>query len=245
MLDAWFERFKCSASDGARPAGGRRDPFTGETLFTAETKDAIRMAKVNAKYLQDPLPLDQMYSVIQPNPNSPHGLKEYLSRRGESSLESFHLMLAHFGNCGMRTSLADNLNLTGTARHNLAIRHKYRLTTLTPGSRNKKIPAGFETIVSFFNHSELAHVNAIAADAGISPQNVPFENVEPLPADNGERYFSEYITWLNKSKQQYDQQSRCLCKICCTVTVRIDQRQQEQPQQSTNCLLYTSPSPRD
>lgn len=43
MLDDWFDQFKCSATDPtSRPARGRYDPVTGETLFTAETKDAIK-----------------------------------------------------------------------------------------------------------------------------------------------------------------------------------------------------------
>ena len=65
-----------------------------------------------------------MYDKILPNPNSKHGLTEYLSKRGESKLESFHDRQANFANSGMRNSLADNLNLMGTARCNLAICHK-------------------------------------------------------------------------------------------------------------------------
>ena len=45
--------------------------------------------------------IENGYDIIASNPNSKHGLKEYLSRRGELNLESFHLMLAHFGNTGM------------------------------------------------------------------------------------------------------------------------------------------------
>ena len=115
MLDDWFDRFKCSSNNSARPARGRLDPLTGNRLFTSETKEAIINCKDKATHLQDQLPLEKMYRVIRPSPNSPHGLNEYLSRRGESSLESFHLSLAHFANCGMKRSLADNLNLTGTA----------------------------------------------------------------------------------------------------------------------------------
>jgi len=229
MLDDWFDRFKCTASVGSRPARGRRDPLTGETLFTADTKESIRLGKVNSKFLQDPLPLEQMYFVVPPNPNSTHQLNEHMSRRGESSLESFHLMLAHFGNCGMRISLADNLNLTGTARHNLTMRHKLRLTSVTPGSQ-KKIPAAFESIVAFFNHSELAHVNTIAAAAGASANDMPFKEVEPLPTDNGERFFSECIIWLNDTKPQNDLHGRCLCQVCNT-TLRVDQQQQQQQSQ--------------
>jgi len=234
MLDDWFDQFKCSASDSSRPARGRYDPVTGQTLFTAETKKAIRLAKENAKYLQDPLPLNQMHTVIPPNPNAAHQLNEHMFHRGESSLESFHLMLAHFGNCGMRTSLADNLNLTGTARHNLAARHKQRLTSLTQGSR-KKIPDSFESIVSFFNHSELAHINSMATAARASPHDVPFKGVESLPADDGERFFSECITWLKGAKAKCDLTSRCFCQVCHTSTGPSQQQQQQmQPQKPTN-----------
>jgi len=104
-------------------------------------------------------------------------------------------MLAHFGNCGMRTSLADNLNLTGTARHNVSTRHKRRLLTLQNPER-RKVPAMFETMVPFFNHTELHCVNQLAISAGASPQNVPFQRLETLPPDNGERFFSECLTWL-------------------------------------------------
>jgi len=216
MLDDWFDRFKCSSSNATRPARGRLDPITGETLFTPETKEAVMNCKEKACHLQDPLPLSQMYRVIPPGPNSTHGLNEYLSRRGESSLESFHLMLAHFGNCGMRTSLADNLNLTGTARHNLAIRHKILLTTENTDRvrRSKKMPAAFEDTVSFFNHTELQHINQMALAVGLSQSDLPFQNVEPLPKDNGERFFSEYLTWMRRTKPTFDAQDRCLCSSC-------------------------------
>ena len=123
-LDIWFATYKCSTSnntDSPFEARGRRDPVTKETLFTSNTKEAVNNCKEKAKFLQDPLPLEQMYYTIDANPNSVHGLREYLARRGESTLEAFHLSLAHFGNNGMRDSLADNLNLTGTARHNISI----------------------------------------------------------------------------------------------------------------------------
>ena len=59
-----------------------------------ETKTAIENCKTKAQFLHDPLPLEQMYEVILENPNSLHGLPEYLSQRGESSLESFHLTIS-------------------------------------------------------------------------------------------------------------------------------------------------------
>jgi len=191
MLDDWFDRFKCSSSsDASRPARGRCDPVTGETLFSSDTKAAVQNCKEKASFMQDPLPLEQMYDVILPSPNSPHQLKEHMSRRGESCLESFHLMLAHFGDCGMRASLADNLNLTGTARYNLSMRHRRRLLTLE-NSERKKMPAACESIPSCFNQSELAHMNQIAIDTGTPTTNLPFKNLEMLQPDTGERFFSE------------------------------------------------------
>jgi hypothetical protein len=165
-LDEWFHRFKCSTTS-SRPALGRLDPKTQQSLFTADTKVAWENCKAKAEYLQDPLPLEEMYDTILPHPSSPHGLKEYLSRRGESSLEAFHLLLAHFANCGMRNSLADNLNLTGTCRYNLTIRHKLRLTSNNAlgvdFNTRKNMPAAWEGVVPYFNHSELAWVNKQAS----------------------------------------------------------------------------------
>lgn len=113
-LDAWFEKYKVTSSDPInKPAGGRLDPICMITLFTEETKSAVDACKEKAKYLSDPYPLEQMYDRIHPNPNSTHQLTEYLSKQGESKLESFHDRLAHFANCGMRNQLADNLTQLG------------------------------------------------------------------------------------------------------------------------------------
>jgi len=232
MLDDWFDSFKCTSSDPSRPPRGRKDPISGDTLFSKETKESVIECKKKASYLQDPpLPLDQMYEVILPSPTSTHQLNEHLSRRGESCLESFHLMLAHFGNCGMRTSLADNLNLTGTARHNLAIRHRRCLLTLQ-NTQRKKTPAAFESIVPHFNHTELHYVNRLAIAAGIKSVNVPFNKVETLPADNGERFFSEYIQWMKTTKPKNDLQDRCCCTLCLPQPLCTAPTPQQQPQQS-------------
>jgi len=191
-LDAWFCRYKVTASIGSRPAEGRFDPFRQCPLFTPETKDAVTKCKEKAEFLSDPFPLDDMYDEIHPNPNSRHNLIEYLSRRGESKLEAFHDRASHFGNSGMRDSLADSLNLCGTARFNLTIRHKRSLI----GSRNEKpvsaeerrrMPAAWEVIVPYDNHSELQYINQLAKQAGAT--TIPFPKAETLPPDNGERFF--------------------------------------------------------
>ena len=146
-----------------------------------------------------------------------------MSRRGESRLEAFHLLLAHFAHCGMRNSLADNLNLAGTARFNLSICHKLRLSLLNDSNTNvqrKKMPAAWETIVPYHNHLELAWVNDLAIKAGCS-KHVPFHSVEPLGKDTGERFFSEYLQWMGTTKPTYDDQDRCLCQDCGTKGVLV------------------------
>jgi hypothetical protein len=219
MLDDWFKRFKCSSSDPLNPGGGRKDPMTGDTLFTSETKPAVTNCKDKACYLQDPLPTQQMYHEIAPSPNSKHGLTEYLSRRGESKLESFHGILAHFGNCGMRRSLVDNLNLTGTARHNMLIRHKLRLARgEIPTLERKRLPAVYEGVLPYTNHSELNHINGLARACGITSTALPFQHLEMLPADNGERFFSEYLTWVQQTVPKYNTSDLCLCASCDSTT---------------------------
>jgi hypothetical protein len=212
LEEDWFHRFKCTrSSEGSRPALGRLDPVTKLPLFTAETKVAWTNCKDKAEYLQDPLPVDQMYQTIPLNPNSPHKLNEYLSRWGESGLEAFHLLLAHhFANCGMHSSLADNLNLTGTARYNLGVQHKLNLMRRNM-ERCKVMPAAWEGVVPYFNHSQLHWVNELAVAAGVTE---PFSNVEKLRKDTGEHFFSEYIVWLNETKPTFDSRDCCLCSDC-------------------------------
>ena len=220
-LDDWFCRYKVTASDpiGGRPAEGRLDPIHGVPLFTHETKEAVENCKEKAKFLTDPFPLEDMYDRILPSPNSQHNLTEYLSRRGESKLEAFHDRFAHFANSGMRNSLADNLNLMGTARYNLAIRYKRTLivdnnnnkTRRAPIIDRRTIPGAWEKVLPFHNHSELAYVNRMAAALNLPD---PFPYAEPLPKDNGERFFSEYLTIYKPATLPYDDDDICICVDC-------------------------------
>jgi len=235
LIDDWFVRFKVTASEGSRAARGRLDPRTQMSLFKAETKDAVEECKKKSQYVSDPLPLQDMYLTIPPNPNSKHELPQHLSRRVESKLESFHDNLSHFANCGMRSSLCDNLNLCGAARYNLTIRHKLALTHENPqkpdAASRKDTPGGWEDVVPYFNHSELGYINTLAKGAGSN--HVPFENVETLVKDTGERFFSEHIVKVNPIKQQHDTSNRCLCGMCRDV-VPTPSRPQQINDQSTN-----------
>ena len=224
-LDEWFCKYKVTTSDVKRPALGRLDPIHNVPLFTHDTKDAIKNCCEKAQYVPDVLPIEQMYDTIAPSPNSKHQLPEYLSRRPESKIEAFHDRLSNFGNSGMRDSLADNLNLMGTARYNLGIRHKRSFIgvaieknpsvrdekTDDISDRRRKIPSAWEKVVPYFNHSELAYVNQMAIDLSLDP---PFPNAEPLGADTGERFFSEYITTIKPGTGGFDQRDFCLCIAC-------------------------------
>lgn len=125
-------------------------------------------------------------------------------------------------------SLADNLNLAGTARHNLTIRQKRSWVSTTKNtnenfvsevSQRKKIPAGWEKVVPHFNHSELWHVNTMAKDVGC---DLPFPKAEVLPDDNGERFFSEHMTITMPSLKgiKHGEFGQCLCALCSRNTTK-------------------------
>jgi len=46
---------------------------------------------------------------------------------------------------------------------------------LTDENTGKKMSATWETVVSYFNHSELTHINTLAAAAGL---DTPFPNAD-------------------------------------------------------------------
>ena len=226
MLDDRFCKHNVTSSDPTnKPAQGRLDPDWLEPLFASDTKPAIENCKEKACHLSDPLSLEDMHDKILPNPNSTHQLTEFLSLRGESKLEAFHDRFAHFANCGMRNSLADNLNLAGTARHNLATRHKRSLVSAknpmenTPSPQRKKLPAAWEKVAPHFSHSELWCVNNMAAAVGCLP---PFPMAEALPDDNGERFFSEHMTITVPSLKGiwHGEFGECLCALCSKMSTK-------------------------
>ena len=221
MLDDWFCKHKVTASNPENhPAQGRLDPMRQIPLFTADTKSAVECCKEKTEFLTDPKPLKDMHQYTLPNPNSSHQLTEHLSLRGESKLEAFHDRFAHFANCGMRDSLADSLNLAGTARCNLTIRHVRALVSTNnvenPPEKQinrRKMPAAWEKVVPFFNHSELWCINNMAKSLGCSH---PFPHAEMLAPDNGERFFSLHLTEIVPSLAQTKcgEHGNCLCNSC-------------------------------
>ena len=215
-LEAWFCKYKCSSSDpDDNTARGRLDERTLKPLFTFETKDAVEQQKKHVGHIQDTESVERMYRKILPNPNgrSKHGLTEYISLRCESKLEGYHDPLANFANGATRASLADNLNLFGTARYNHKIRYKNWLAE-TPVEQRPALPVYWANRPSFFNDSRLCHINKIAEDVGAE---IPFPEAQELAEDTGERFFSEYLNEerrRQKSILPHGANDRCQCTEC-------------------------------
>jgi hypothetical protein len=126
----WFVQHKCSTEAMAPyKAQGRRDPSTGDTLFTAETKVLLKL-QAQVRTSQDPLPLDKMYAAVLPNPNSNPWIDRIHVAPWRINLSPFILMLAHL-QTGMGGVANPDNKSTGTLRGNLAIRHRLRLTLTT------------------------------------------------------------------------------------------------------------------
>ena len=79
------------------------------------------------------------------------------------------------------------------------------------GNSRRKIPAAWEKVLPYFNHSELQYINQLAKQLGL--QDVPFPMAEVLPEDNGERFFSEYMAVL-KNVCRFDGSGVCVCQRC-------------------------------
>jgi hypothetical protein len=218
-LEEWFCSYKVESSDpNERPGRGRPDPLTGKKLFTIDTKVAVVEGQRNARQIQDALPLAEMYRKIPATPCTKHGLPEYVSLRCESKLEGFHDPLSNFANSGMAASLCDTLNLSGTAGFNVKIRHRLEMAEMAanePASSRPNIPSFWSNNPSFTNHCELAYANDLAV-AAIYPV-VPFPSARPLPPDNGERFFSQYLieeTQRQESIPENPLNDRCHCPKC-------------------------------
>ena len=215
-LTQWFDKYKVVSSDPINsPAGGSPDPNTGKYLFTSATKPVVEEQKKKCDHLGDPAPIDSMYREVKPPINSKHGLSKWLSLRGESKLESFHNPLANFGNGNMNRHLADALNLLGTCRHNVKVRHRLWLAD-TALCERPKMYQQWEDLPSYFNHSDLLYINGLARLLGC--KRVPFLHTRSLPPDNGERYYSDYLIEqeVRDKLPSHPTNDLCPCRECVT-----------------------------
>jgi len=251
LLDDLFCKHKVTSSDPQkRPARGRLDPIRLIPLFAADAKIAVENCKEKAEFLADPMPLEKMYQKLLPNPNSSHQLTEFLSLRGESKLEAFHDRFAHFANCGMRDTLADNLNLAGTTWYNIAIRHVRGLVSKnniqnpldTDQENRRKMPSAWEKIVPCCNHSELWYINNMAKSVGC--QHL-FPVAEVLVPDNGERFFSQCLTKTLPAlgPAKFGEHGECLCNACVQTTTRTNDDMVETIQMMENTMNNNKTAP--
>lgn len=214
-LDLWWDKYKVTSSDPVnRPARGMRDPASGLGLFTEQSKATVARCKERAKELQDPRPVTDLYREIKASPLSKNKLSVWCSLRGESRLESFHDPLAHFGNGGMRHELADNLNLMGTARHNVRVRHMLKRANEDPACR-AEMPLYVATEPSYFDHTKLTFANGLARATGYG--EIPFPDARDLPDDTGERFFAKYYNGQTDRNREYrvlPDSDMCTCYMC-------------------------------
>ena len=98
------------------------------------------------------------------------------------------------------------------------------------------MPAAWENVVPFWNHSELEYVNQLARDAN-ALIDTPFPNAEKLPDDNGERFFSEHltITMTRQAARKNNELGICICDECCGT--KIQQRKTQSPSQQTKNVV--------
>jgi hypothetical protein len=175
-------------------------------LFTETTEKTIKEQCKNVVYVSDP---HNMYKEVKAGPNSKHGLSEWMSLRMESQLEKGHHLMAHYGNTGMGTELADCLILRGVTETNTKVRFKSKI-------KDPMIPSHLEDLPLFLDESELAYVNCQLQEASLDPV---FDVVLPLPPDNGEVFLSEYffeqVKRNTQAKSLMDtKQNKCICPEC-------------------------------
>lgn len=181
-------------------------------LFTDETEKTIRAQLKNVAHVSDP-PTLNMYREVKAGPSSKHGLSEWHSLRMESQLEKGHHLMAHYGNTGMGTELADSLILRGITETNTKIRFKTM-------KKNPSVPSHLEDTPFYWDSSELAYINERMRQASLKPV---FLGIQDLPPDNGEVFLSEYYFQQNERQNKHNQpnspsfdarNNKCNCPNC-------------------------------
>ena len=83
------------------------------------------------------------------------------------------------------------------------------------------MPVAWETLVPFWDHTEINHINILALFLWLE---APFNDVEMLPKDNGERFFSAYLQERNEivaSIREHPLNSQCQCLRCTNNPIRL------------------------
>ena len=195
-----------------------------------------------AEHVCDTLPTEQLYRTVSRAPGSKvkHTMLKHRSLRCESHLESWHLKLSNFANTNSGKGLADYLNLIGTCRHN--VQQRFRLWwSQQPFEDRLGVIEFFAQVPMYYNHSELSLVNQWALEAGC--QDIPFKEAKPLPPDNGERFFGEYLV-ENKERSKFGVHRttrRCMCRQCGgnpePLNLRINPDSEEDEQETSEMAM--------
>jgi hypothetical protein len=191
--------------------GGSGRLHNGHSVFLPGARDAFRNGLGTLKHIPNVFP--NMYKQLEATPFSKHGLCKWIAEKGESSLESFHHLLAHFANMGMCRQLADSLGLRGTARYNLKLDWKWTAISERP-KENGFILSCFRDIPCFYDHSALAEINARARQCGSMRDR--HTALKVLPQDNGEEFFSDYL--FAQREQINFKIGTCMCNTLFTIS---------------------------
>ena len=186
------------------------------TLFLRSTKHQFDENQGKAYGILDVLGIDVLFEPIAASYRAVCKLPKWFNNRGvESKLEKAHHALSHFGNDGMGNDLCDTLNLEGTATYNRNIRFRRLLSLMTAEERKAFAPATYQEYHPHTDHCRLAFLNRLGREVGLFI-DVHFD-VEILPPDNGERFFSEYLIQQILRMKNFPPDpvtGRCMCNRC-------------------------------
>ena len=203
----------------------------GQRLYSGQTQDAILQQYDVVQYVSDPNDM-VMYHVIPAPEGSSHGLSTYISKRLESKLEWFHMLLAHFGNGGMSNDLADALTMRGTCEDNVAIRHRGHLRMGGTNNNTGGWPQYVRDTPIFFNHSMLSWLNDRCRELDFP---LLFHGVHRVSEDNGERFMSKYLEEQmirNRHLSSERVGMQCNCASCSVVPFPLFVNSQPNVQQT-------------
>ena len=209
-LQEFWDDCKVTGSEGRLPGNGELD--NGKSVFLPDARAAVQLMKENVEHI--PVMIEDAYREIRPTGGrSKHNLVRYVAEKGESSLEQFHHLLAHFGNMGTRRTITDSLCLRGTARHNLKMWTKL----LSEDEIDHSIPSHFSRHPCFLNHLNLAAINTRATRLGSNRNRQ--NNLRSCKKNNGEVFLSEYLLDQRKRRALYPASmpkitNPCPCTVC-------------------------------
>ena len=176
-LTLWLEAWNDTRDDEGRP------------VMTDLTAKVTMEQMTKVRYILD-TERSNKYTKVSAPKGATHQLPTWRTNRPESSLELFHMFLAHFANNGMCANYADALNLRGIAQYNRQQRQQYHVNKKKFQRETLTTPVWMEEHLLHNDHSLLHHLNQQAIAMGLKP---PFPNAEVPKADNGEVFYQNTL----------------------------------------------------